>query len=286
MTTLSDIEPLKPLQIAGLADYHCHCDYSVDAEGTIEEFCRAAISRNLAEICFVTHFDANPDSGGDVEYIRVDGEDRPTTIDNLAPYVNHVLRAAEEFYPRGLSVKLGIEMGWFEGCEELTDKLKRRYNFDYVLCGIHELDNICFCCSHSYEACFSRYSVQETVRRYFDQVRIAARSGLFDAIAHMAYYLRSGKDYYGDDILRAHEPYLDDVFNELIRSKTALEINTSAIRHGLKDYYPPVTIVNAARKAGVQVTFLGSDAHRPEQVAFDFEAALALVPDAVRGCEE
>jgi len=283
---LSDIEPLKPLQIAGLADYHCHCDYSVDAEGTIEEFCRAAISRNLAEICFVTHFDANPDSGGDVEYIRVDGEDRPTTIDNLAPYVNHVLRAAEEFYPRGLSVKLGIEMGWFEGCEELTERLRQRYNFDYVLCGIHEIDNICFCSSRRYKSLFSRFTAEEIARKYFEQVRIAARSGLFDAIAHLAYYLRSGMNYYGENILTVHQPYLDEVFEELVSSQTALEINTSAMRHGLSDYYPPVPIINAAKRAGVQVAFLGSDAHHPHQIGFEFEAASAFVPDTLRGCEE
>jgi len=286
VTTLSDIEPLKPLQVAGLADYHCHCNYSVDAEGTIEEFCEAAIRRNLAEICFVTHFDANPDSVGDVEYIRVDGEDRPTTIDNLASYVNHVLRTSEDFYPRGLSVKLGLEMGWFEGCEELTERLRQRYDFDYVLCGIHEIDNICFCSSRRYESLFSRFSVEEIARKYFEQVRIAAQSGLFDAIAHLAYYLRSGLNYYGENILTAHQPYLDEVFEELVKSQTALEINTSAIRHGLSGYYPPVPIINAAKRAGVKVAFLGSDAHHPNQIGFDFEAASALVPNAVRDCED
>lgn len=283
---MSKLDSLEPIHIEGVSDYHCHCDYSVDAEGSMDEFCEAALCRNLAEICFTTHFDANPDSDGKVEYIRVGGENRPTTIENLAPYVDDVHRVAEKFYPRGLSVKLGIEMGWYEGCEELAERLRQQYHFDYMLCGIHELDNICFCCSHSYNACFSRYSVEQMAEKYFDQVRAAARSGLFDAIAHMAYYLRSGLDFYGDAILKAHEPHLADVFRDLIKYQTALEINTSAIRHGLKDYYPPAPIANAARKAGVRIAYLGSDAHRPEQIGFDFEAASALVPDAVRGCEE
>lgn len=269
-----------------MVDYHCHCDYSVDAEGSVDEFCEAALQRNLAEICFTTHFDANPDSLGDVEYIRVNNQNLPVTVDNLAPYVDDVHRAAEKFYTRGLSVKLGLEFGWYRGCGEAVRRLKERYDFDYLLCGIHELENICFCCRHSYEKCFGRYTAQQVVEKYFAEVITAARSGLFDAIAHMAYYLRAGIDYYGDAIKEAHLPYLKDTFAALIESGTALEVNTSAIRHGLNDYYPPVAIINAAKKAGVKVNHLGSDAHHPEQVGFDFEAAAALVPDNLHGCED
>jgi histidinol-phosphatase (PHP family) len=270
----------------GVVDYHCHCDYSVDATGTIDQFCEAALQRNLAEICFTTHFDANPRTQGDIEYIRVKGQNLPTTVANLAPYVDDVRAAAENFYPRGLSVKLGSEIGWYRGCEETVAELKDRYNFDYILCGIHELDDICFCCQHSYERCFSRYSPHQVAEKYLAEVIAAAKTGLFDTIAHLAYYLRAGLDYYGEAIRNAHQPFLPDTFGALISSDTGLEINTSAFRHGLKNYYPPIEIINAARKAGVFVNDLGSDAHRPDQVGFDFEAAIALVPDMLRGCEE
>jgi histidinol-phosphatase (PHP family) len=71
-----------------------------------------------------------------------------------------------------------------------------------------------------------------------------------------------------------------------VESGTALEINTSGMRHGMNHYFPPVDVVNAAKKAGVAVTYLGSDAHRPEQVAFEFEAASSLVPSAISVCED
>ncbi len=277
---------LKPLPMEGVVDFHCHCDYSVDATGTVDQFCEAALQRNLAEICFCTHFDANPNTQGNVEYIRVKGKNLPATVENLAPYVDDVRTAAERFYPRGLSVKLGVEVGWYRGCEEAVAEMNKRYNFDYLLCGVHELDDICFCCRHSYEKCFSRFSAEQLAEKYFTEVIAAAKTGLFDTIAHLAYYLRSGLDYYGDKIRDAHKPFLSDTFSALIESGTGLEVNTSAIRHGLKSYYPPIEIINAARKAGVEVYYLGSDAHAPEQVGFDFEAAVALVPDTLRGCEE
>ncbi len=283
---MSEIDKLQPIHMEGVMDYHCHCDYSSDAEGTVDEYCEAAVKRNLAEICFTTHFDANPDSGGAAEYIRVKGENLPATVDNLAPYVDDVRRVAEKYYVEGLSVKLGIEVGWYDGCQDLVRQAKDRYDLDYVLCGIHELDNICFCCSSSYEKCFSRFTAEQVTEKYYSGVQAAARTGLFDTIAHLAYYLRAGLDYFGPDIRDAHRPHLRDTFDALIASDTGIEINTSAIRHGLNNYYPPIEIVNAAKKAGVEVTHLGSDAHRPEQVGFDFEAALAHVPDTTRGCEE
>ncbi|UCG62689.1 MAG: histidinol-phosphatase HisJ family protein [Candidatus Zixiibacteriota bacterium] len=283
---MSDIIMPKPLPMEGLVDCHCHCDYSIDATGTIEQFCEAALQRNLAEICFTTHFDANPHTQGDIEYIRVKGQNLPTTVENLAPYVDDVRAAADKFYPRGLSVKLGIEIGWYRGCEEIVAEMTNRYNFDYLLCGIHELDNICFCSRHGHERFFARFNAEQVAEKYFTEVIAAARTDLFDTIAHLAYYLRSGIEYYSDSILDAHRPYLQDTFDTLIATETGIEINTSALRHGLKDYYPPVKIINAARKAGVDVNFLGSDAHSPEQVGFDFEAASALVPDPLRGCEE
>jgi histidinol-phosphatase (PHP family) len=283
---LSETSRIEPLHIEGVVDYHCHCDYSIDAEGTIDEYCQAAIKRNLAEICFTTHFDANPDAEGDIEYIRVRGNNFPVSADSLATYVDDVRTAHERYYVDGLSVKLGLEFGWYKNCEETAQQLKDRYSFDYFLCGIHEIENICFCCNRSYERCFSRFDAQKLAEIYFHDVTTAARTGLFDSIAHLAYYLRSGLEYYGDAIKQAHRPYLSDTLEALIDSGTGLEINTSAIRHGLTDYYPPVAIVNAARKAGVEVNFLGSDAHRPDQIGLDFEAAVALVPDTLRGCEE
>ena len=38
-------------------------------------------------------------------------------------------------------------------------------------------------------------------------------------------------------------------------------------------------IINMARKAGVRIAALGSDAHQPAQVGFDFDAAQMVAYD-------
>lgn len=282
---MSDQRPIERPHHSGLADYHCHCDYSVDAVGTIDDYCRAAVQRGLAELCFTTHYDANPHSERKDYYIRVQDKEVPSSPDALAPYVDDVHAAAERFLADGLSVKLGVEIGWFPGCEETVARLRERFDFHHVLCGIHEINNVCFCCKGWNLKCFAPFDANGLAEAYFRQAVAAANSGLFDAIAHLDYYRKYGDEYYGDALKTAHEPFVGELFAALQRSDTALEINTAALRKGLGEYFPRVSLLNAARRAGVMVRFLGSDAHRPEDVGFDFDAAVTLLSDVSRTCE-
>ena len=277
---------IQPLHIDGLSDYHCHCDYSIDAVGTIEEYCEAALKRELAEICFTTHFDSNPNADGFANFIRIKGENKPAIPENLAPYVNDVLAAQEKYYPLGLSVKLGLEFGWYANCEEKVTRLKEWYDFDHLLVGVHEIKNICFCAASTYEQCFADISMEQTVEDYYRQVVDAARSGLFTAVAHLDYYRKYGELFYGAGIHQQYKQHASDVYAALATSGTAIEINTAARRKGLDSFFPSMEMLNAARRAGVDVLFLGSDAHAPEQVGFDFETAAHLVPHAIGGCDD
>ena len=53
-------------------DYHIHPNYSIDADGEIEEFCRAALNAGLKEIAFTTHLDT--DRVADDCYVNVKGK--------------------------------------------------------------------------------------------------------------------------------------------------------------------------------------------------------------------
>ncbi len=277
---------IQPLHIDGLSDFHCHCDYSIDASGTIEEYCEAAIERGLAEICFTTHYDSNPKADGFANFIRIKGENRPATPENLAPYVNDVMAAQEKYFPLGLSVKLGLEFGWYDNCEEKVKRLKEWYDFDYLLVGVHEIRNICFCAASTFEQCFAGLSMEEAVQDYYRQVIDASKSGLFTTVAHLDYYRKYGEQVYGKSIHDAYKKHMDDVFAALKAGGTTIEINTAARRKGLDSYFPSMELINGAKRAGVDVLYLGSDAHAPGQVGYDFETAAHLVPQVMGGCDD
>lgn len=275
-----------PLHTHGLADFHCHCDYSVDAVGSIDDYCEAALHRGLVEICFTTHYDTNPKSDGIANFIRINGEKKPTAVEHLAPYVDAVRAAHDTYYPQGLFVRLGVEFSWYPGCEEKIIKLKERYDFDYLLTGVHEIDNISFCSAGTFEKCFARMSLEQMVEKYYQLVGDAARSGFFHTVAHLDYYRKYGEAFYGPAVHQAHQPHMATLVEVLRASGTAIEVNTAGRRKGLKTFFPNMELVNAAKRAGVDVQFLGSDAHTPEHVGYEFDEAAHLVPHEVGGCDD
>lgn len=252
----------------------------MDAVGSIDEYCQVAIIRNLTEICFTTHFDMPKSKATAIEegcYVVIKGEKIPTEIDVMAPYVDEVRQAHEKFYALGLSVQVGMEFGWYQGCEEMVQKLALKHDLDYLLCGLHTINGTFI--EHVHED----ISAEKMAEIYFTELIAAAKTGLFDTIAHLDYYRKVGYDFYGDKVDKLHEPYIDDLFEALKATDTGLELNTRALKFGLKEYYPRMEIVNRAKKAGVIMNRLGSDAHAPSEVAFDFENAANIIPPFIAG---
>ncbi len=259
-----------------LSDYHIHPDFSIDAEGTIDEHCRAALKVGLKEICFTTHYDNDPGFDHRVRAIVIDGRPEPLTDKAIEKYITAVKAADDEFYSFGLAVRVGIEVGYFPGCEEDTARFFDRHDFDYKLVGIHDIDRACFCSRHEAESCFAKYDIDKFADRYFELAKAAAESGLFDSIAHLDCYRRFGLAYYGNELLKIHEGRIEPVFEAMLKTGTGFEINTAAYRHDLDEFYPIMPIINMARSMGVAVRAIGSDAHKPEQVGQNLDMAAAV----------
>lgn len=62
-----------------------------------------------------------------------------------------------------------------------------------------------------------------------------------------------------------------------------VEINTAGWRKPVGEQYPSLELLKLARERGVCIT-LGSDAHKPEQIAADFDKAIALAEAAGYSC--
>lgn len=270
----------------GLADYHVHPDFSFDARGTVDEYCQAALKKGLVEICFTSHFDTNPMLRDEEKMIRIDGELMPFTVGKLRHYAEMVRQAHEKYFPRGLAVKCGLEAGYYPGCESLLKEYFEAIEFDYRLGAIHEVGQIELCYEKSMDKYCPEMSVEELVGKYFELVAAACRSGYFDAIAHFDLYKRFGRKYYGDKTATVHRELIGPVFEAMVESETGLELNTSALRKGMDEYYPSMDIVNMARSAGVRIVAMGSDAHRPEEVGYDLEGAATIAHELFPYCDE
>ncbi len=105
-------------------------------------------------------------------------------------------------------------------------------------------------------------SLAEIVEPAFVEVEAAARSGLFDALGHLDVVKRYLHPHVSPEALAAAPELYEPILHALVESGTALEINTSGLRHPVGETYPSATIVARFRELGGRAVTIGSDAHR------------------------
>ncbi|MGB4267551.1 MAG: histidinol-phosphatase, partial [Spirochaetota bacterium] len=72
---------------------------------------------------------------------------------------------------------------------------------------------------------------------------------------------------------------IEPILQLAAQQSTAIEINTSGWRKPIKEAYPSFEIIQKMFQYNVPVT-LGSDAHAPEEVGYNFHEALSLIKQA------
>jgi histidinol-phosphatase (PHP family) len=245
-----------------IVDYHMHLrdpeerlSFTVES---IERFVDTAASRGVDEIGFSEH----------VYYFRETASlwTVPYHVERcayeLAPYV----AAVEEAKGQGLPVKLGIEVDYVRGREKETRELLAPYPWDFVLGSVHFVDGLGI---DGRPRLLDAIGVEETWRRYFEELGAAARSGLFDVLAH-------------PDVVKiwGERPRAVD-YSPLIEALdgVCLEVSTAGLRKPVGELYPDSELLSAVQAYGTHIT-LASDAHVPKLVGEDFDRAIALAREA------
>ena len=252
-----------------LFDYHIHTARCNHAEGTMEQYVQAAIAAGLCERGFSDHLP-----------LVVEG--LPSTyameLRELPLYVADVMSLREKYRP--FPIRLGVEVDYFEGSEQRTADLLRTQAFDYVFGSSHMLPPgalgpgkpakwFCIDAPDEIEQ-WRQYHVDDVWRAYLRQLELLARTGLCQVIGHCDLPKKFGF-HHGPDILNEW-PHVAETF---ARCDVLCEINTAGLRKPVKEIYPSLAILKILRAAGVGLT-LGSDSHRPQDIAADFAGALDL----------
>ncbi|MCJ7577407.1 MAG: histidinol-phosphatase [candidate division Zixibacteria bacterium] len=259
------------------SDYHVHPDYSLDASGTIDQYCQKALELDLKEICFTTHYDTDPVRKDEDPFMRIDGKIVPLSEENVERYIENVRRANKIYSPMGLSVKAGLEVDYAPHIEERLRKDLASLDLDYILGAVHCLDHIAISASKEAESYFKRKSLKELCQEYYKVLGKAVKSGLFDAIAHLDIYRKYGQDFYGEEILIAHRGLVEPVLELMVENDVGMEINTGLLRKGHKEFSPGLEILNLALKMNVKIIAFGSDAHKVSHLGKDIKEAYRLV---------
>jgi histidinol-phosphatase (PHP family) len=177
------------------------------------------------------------------------------------------------FVREATDLKLGIEADFVPGSEDRMANLLEAHDFDYVVGSVHFLRDESLD-MEEYGVWSSTRSAEEIWRRYFLTLGEAARSGLFDILAHpdLVKVWGSERPRPEGDLRRYYEPAIEGI----AESGIAVEVSTAGLRKRAREIYPAPAFLEMCVDAGAPVA-LSSDAHRPQDVGADYEQALALL---------
>ena len=235
-------------------DAHLHTDLSPDSDVPIDVYARQAAELGIRELAITDHLDFEPGAPAFGYSTYADRE-------------RIVRDAAERWGPQGVTIRFGIELTYDRSWEgDIRDHLAR-HDYDFTIGSVHDRVRSPYHAANVAGWVAGR-SLAEIVAPAFDEVEAAARSGLFDTIGHIDVVKR----YLHPHVLPerfAEQPELyEPILRALLESGTALEVNTSGLRHGPAETYPSPAIVARFRELGGERLTIGSDAHRAKHFAW------------------
>jgi histidinol-phosphatase (PHP family) len=238
-----------------IVDYHMHLrapdeqiEHTVEA---VEPYVETAADRNVDEIGFTEHayyFDQTRHLWSMPYHLE-------RCVYDIEPYVDAVVEAKRRGYP----VKLGIEVDYETGREQETAEALAPYPWDYVLGSIHFLDGLGIDAEPSL---VDSLGAEGAWRRYYEALGLAARSGIFDSLAHPDLVKMFGEEIEWD---------WDTVVGSL--DGVAIEVSSAGLHKPHGELYPNAALLRAARTRGIPIT-LASDAHVPQNVGRDLDRAI------------
>jgi histidinol-phosphatase (PHP family) len=186
-------------------------------------------------------------------------------VDSLDEYVEFVLAMRDTGYP----VKLGLELDYLPGREPELAALVENRPFDYVIGSVHFIADRAV--DHEGYDAWRNSSPDEVWREYFEAVSGAARSGLFDVLAHpdLVKIWGAGRPAPPEPLATYYEPAVDAIRE----ADVAVELSTAGLRKPVAEMYPSLELLELFVGAGKPVS-LSSDAHVPEQLGYAYDRAV------------
>jgi histidinol-phosphatase (PHP family) len=173
-------------------------------------------------------------------------------------------------------LRLGIEADFIPGREDRLANLLDGRPWDYVVGSVHFLGDYALD-TDEYSVWDAARGPEEVWRRYFETLAEAARSGLYDILAHPDLVKVWGREKPRPegDLRRFYEPAIEAIAD----SGIAVEVSTAGLRKRAEEIYPSQSFLEMAVDAGAAIA-LSSDAHEPAHIGYGYDEALRLL-DAV-----
>jgi histidinol-phosphatase (PHP family) len=172
-------------------------------------------------------------------------------------------------------LKLGIEADYLRGREDRVANLLDGRPWDYVVGSVHFMgdDAVDVHGAPDWESfdIWRGGDPDQVWSRYFETLGEAARTGMFDILAHPDLVKVFGRSVpVPDGDLRR---FYDRAMDGIAESDVAIEVSTAGLRKPAGEIYPAAPFLEMCLDAGRPVA-LSSDAHTPEQLGHEYERAV------------
>ena len=239
-------------------DYHVHTFLCKHGEGEVFEYVEAAIKKKLEQIGFAEHI---PIPG-------LHDPDGRMHIEEFELYLKYIEEAKKQY--KEIKILLGIEADYLPVHMHFIEDFIHQYSFDFVIGSVNFIEEWDFT-NPLYQSQYREYGVNNTYTDYYKLIREAAETGLYDIIGHLDIPKKFG---YNATIDLSRE--IDDTLKVIKRYNLVLDVNTSGLRKPVKEIHPSMPILKQALEFDIPV-ILGSDAHKPQHVAYAFESTRKLL---------
>ncbi len=242
-------------------DTHMHCSFSTDSNSTPESMAEAAISKGLPGICFTDHLDYDyPQMPGSFQF-------------DLSEY-DSAIHALQHRCSGRLEILHGIELGLQPHLAEKHTLLLQQHSFDFVIGSSHVVHGL----DPYYKEYYDARSEDAAYLEYFESIleNIQVFHG-FDVYGHIDYVVRYGPNKNKFYSYKKFQDIIDEILKQLIYLGKGIELNTAGFAYGLGHPNPCEDILKRYRELGGEILTLGADGHKPERVAYHFDALPLLL---------
>lgn len=243
-----------------MKDCHVHTNISHDGISKIEEYIKIAKEKDVDEITFTEHWD---DYAGVASKLK--------TLD-VSKYREEYLKYKNDTI---LKTNFGIEVGLQPDIVGKVENMINEYPFDFVIGSSHITCKKDMAMDKSF---FEGLTRREAYLKYFREVLENIKLyNQFDVYGHIDYVVRYGG--YSEKKIEYKEfnEILDEILISLIKKDKGIEINTSGIRYKLGNPHPNIDILKRYKEFGGKIITMGSDAHKADDLAKDFNLALDIL---------
>lgn len=248
------------------ADSHVHSSFSGDSMEKLENIIERAIETGMDEITITDHLDL--EFPGEINIFELD----------FKTYVE-TLKKLKKFYRNNIKIKIGIELGLQPQLEGKYDEIFNCEDVDFIIGSFHCVKGM----DVADRKFFEKYAKDEAHRIYFEEVlNTIDLSPKINVCGHLDFINRYGRSVYDDYKkinFEMHKELIDKILIKLIEKNIGIEINTSALRYGLRDFHPCRKILKRYKELGGKIITMGSDAHRALDIMRDFDKAREVLKE-------